>query len=96
MLFNNKTTNYNIPHVAINIGTEEITKTKSVKFLGLIIDDQMNWQEHIETCKSKISRSLYGIRPVKNILPKQELKTLYYSLIQSYLEYGIIIWGATH
>ena len=32
---------------------------------------------------------------MKNILPKNNLRTLYQTLIQPYLEYGQIIWGGT-
>ena len=29
-------------------------------------------------------------------MPAKQLKTLYYSLIQPYLNYGILLWGGTH
>ena len=36
------------------------------------------------------------MRSLKNTLPKQNFKTLYQTLIQPHIEYGIAIWGATH
>ena len=52
--------------------------------------------KHFQNVCSKISRSNYIINKVKNILPKSSLRTLYSSLIQSYINYGIIIWGCSY
>ena len=35
----------------------------------------------------------FGIKQVKNILPTDCLKTLYFTLIQPHLTYGILAWG---
>jgi len=62
MLFTNNT--YSQPKQTINeikIGNENISHKTSVKFLGLIIDEKLNWHEHIESCKNKISKTLYII-----------------------------------
>ena len=66
---------------------------KSAKFLGILIDENLTWKEHISHVNKKISRALFSIKQVKNVLPKQCLKTLYYSLIHSHLSYGILVWG---
>ena len=36
---------------------------------------------------------MFTINKVRNILPKQSLKTLYYALIHPHIMYGITIWG---
>ena len=33
---------------------------------------------------------------IKKILPKSSLRTLYSTLIQSHINYGLIIWGGRH
>jgi len=60
------------------------------------LDSKLIWTEHIKNIKSKIAKSLYIINSVKRILPKQAKLTLYYSLIYSYMQYGIILWTATN
>ena len=40
-----------------------------------------------------ISSALFSINQVKHILPKDCLRTLYYSLIHSHLSYGLLTWG---
>ena len=65
----------------------------SITFLGLKIDDQLTWKYHINHIKSKISYVSFLLNKVKNILPFEAKKTLYYTLIYSQLAYGILAWG---
>ncbi len=66
---------------------------KAVKFLGILIDENLTWKEHLSHINKKISRALFTLKQVKNVLPKRCMKTLYYSLIHSHLSYGILAWG---
>ena len=67
----------------------------AVKFLGVLFDPDLNFKMQIRNISSKISKSLYILRRVKNILSEKALKTLYYSLIHCHLVYGIHIWSST-
>ena len=55
--------------------------------------DNETWSKHIAAITSKISKSLFAINKVKYILTHYALKTLYFSLVQSHLQYGIQAWG---
>ncbi len=83
-------------HLQIQIDNHKVQIKNSTKFLGVIIDKQLNWHEHIHNLKCKLNCSLYIMNRVKNILDKQNLKTLYYSMVQPYLVYGLTLWGGTH
>lgn len=97
MLFTNTPSSQHNPQQNfIKIGNDTITRQQQVKFLGITIDDKLDWHGQIHACKNKISKTLYCLRSLKNTLPKQHLRTLYQTLIQPHLEYGIEIWGATH
>ena len=67
----------------------------AVKFLGVLFDPDLNFKMQIHHISSKISKSLYILRCVKNILSEKALKTLYYSLVHCHLIYGIHIWSST-
>lgn len=73
-----------------------IDKKPCTKFLGMFVDRQLNWHEHIQYIQNKLSSSLYILNKVKHILPQKYLLTLYYSLIYPYLTYGLTLWGGTH
>ncbi len=71
-------------------------KRNPTKFLGVFVDDSLSWRYHLTHVNNKISRALYGIKQVKNFLPKDSLKTLYLAFIQPYISYGIFSWGNTN
>ena len=64
-----------------------------IKFLGINLDENLSWKQHIDIISTKISKAIHVINRVKHILPMNALKTLYYSLVQSHLNYGLLIWG---
>ena len=68
-------------------------KEKATKFLGIFIDENLSWTRHVANVNSKIARSVFMIKQVKYTLPHDSLQTLYYALIQSHLNYGILAWG---
>ena len=67
--------------------------TTSAKFLGIFIDEHLQWKDHIAQINKKISRALFCIKQVKHVLPQDCLRTLYFSLIYSHLSYGLLAWG---
>ena len=73
-----------------------IQRIKCLQFLGLYIDEKLDWHEHINKCKNKLTSALYVINKVNSYLPVSALKTIYYTLVYPYLTYGIILWGSTY
>ena len=70
-----------------------IEREKSARFLGVIIDENLTWREHILAVKAKISRYVGILFKLKSILPLPVRKNIYYSLIQSHLNYCTLVWG---
>jgi hypothetical protein len=89
---NNYGANY-IPELKTPILCVNNMQSPKVKFLGVILDPNLNFRPHIKTISAKISNSLYHLRAAKNILSQKALTTLYYSLIHSHLIYAIHIWS---
>ena len=81
--------------IDIRINNIQIEKVNETKFLGIIIDNQLKWKPHLNYVCSKVSKSIGIIGRLRFVLPKYTLRTLYYSLIYPYLNYGSIIWGNT-
>jgi hypothetical protein len=70
-------------------------QTAKVKFLGVLFDPNLNFRLHIKSISAKISSSLFHLRAARNVLSKEALITLYYSMIHSHLIYAIQIWSCT-
>ena len=67
---------------------------KFTKFLGVIINENLTWTDHIDTLKNKISKNIGVIRKLSKILPCEVLRTLYNTLIHPYFNYCNIVWGS--
>ena len=64
-----------------------------VKYLGVLIDENLSWKHHILHIASKISTSIGIIARLRHFVPLNTLQHIYSSLIQPYLLYGITAWG---
>ena len=91
-----KSKNFRTSEMKIKIGNTQLERKQATMFLGMLIDSNLNWHEHILNIHTKISKSIYAINRAKHYLPKLQLKILYHSLIQPHIEYGLILWGKTH
>ena len=91
MLFSFK---HNASNLKIKINNVEIEQKNVTKFLGVQIDDKLNWKAHISHLCNKVSKAIAILRKVRSIFPLNVLKMIYMSLIYSHLNYCILIWGS--
>ena len=86
-----------IGSVTLNIRIDgcKVGKVKHTKFLGVFIDEKINWKKHISHISGKISRGMGVLRKVRKVLPANALKTLYHSMIYPYYTYCNYVWGNT-
>ena len=92
MVFSNKRIPAKIDLMKDN---ERIGETCKIKFLGVIIDNQLTWKDHINYISGKIARSIGVIIKARKYLNKDTLLSLYYSFIYPYLTYCNQVWGNT-
>ena len=85
---------HNIDHdFKLIIGNSTINLVSDTKFLGLFIDEQLNWSTHLTKVRLKISSGLFMLNSVRNLIPSEQKKTIYMSFINSHLVYGTMLWG---
>ena len=53
------------------ISEELIQQKTSVKYLGIQIDNQLKWKEHVASVSRKVSRAIGMIKYAKKILPQE-------------------------
>ena len=75
------------------MGDHEIEKTDNYKYLGILIDDKLNWDLQITKLCSKLSSVCGVISKVRHYLDREALMLIYNSLFDSRLRYGILAWG---
>jgi hypothetical protein len=65
-----------------------ITDINSTKFLGLIIDSTMPWNNQIVELISKLNKACYAIRAIKPFMSLDVLRMIYFSYVHSVMLYG--------
>ena len=58
-----------------------------------MFDKSLTWQEHIQHLCSKLCKGCWALLKLRNYVDLATLKTVYYNLIHSYLQYCISSWG---
>ena len=90
MLFSNKITT--VPNDII-LNDSVIQRVRSIKFLGLVIDEKLSWKAHIDNICKIIARNIGVMSKLSHFLPHYIMLSLYSTLILPYLNYGLVAWG---
>ena len=72
---------------------KNISNSTETKFLELIIDETLPWNQRIDQIATKLCSACYTLRNLKHIVSQSTLGTIYYAYIHSILSYSIIFWG---
>ena len=82
-----------VKELNIIINDTNIERVQSFNFLGITLSENMSWTNHVLSIKKKISKVVGILYRLRNTFPLDVLKTLYKSLVLSYINYGLLLWG---
>jgi hypothetical protein len=87
------TTNKNC--VDLSIGYEDKTneEEETTKFLGLQVDNNLNWKTHIQYIIPELSSACFAMRTTTSLKNRETLKLVYFDYFHSIMSYGIIFCG---
>ena len=78
----------------LNIGKNEVYRTRYTKFLGILIDENLTWDPQLKAIAAKISSQIGIICRGRKFLNNHAMKMLYFAFINPYLTYGNLVWGS--
>ena len=78
---------------SVHINRWPLERESSLKYLGVILNEDMSWNDHIENLIRKSNQRLGLLKRIKHLLPFDARQTLYNSLVLPLFDYGDIIWG---
>ena len=81
-------------NVTLLMNKSALEQKDHVKYLGVLMDQHLNWKYQINNIALKISRGIGILAKLKPLLKDNLLKCIYYSLVYSHLSYGIEAWGS--
>ena len=94
MLFTPKCFPRNMNDLLIN--GSRISEVNETIFLGVIIDNKLNWSPHIMYISKKMAKGIGIILKARKFFNNETLFSLYYTFVYPYLNYCIHVWGKTY
>jgi len=77
----------------IYIDGKAIQKVNQTKFLGVYIDEHLNWNSHVQHLSLKLASGIYSLNMTRNMLSVNTKRLLYFSHVFSHLNYALSAWG---
>ncbi len=75
--------------IILKLNGTRIFESKKIKHLGVILDDRLRWNHHINELTKKLNRAIGMIYKIRQNCTKQVLLSLYYSLFHSHLSFSL-------
>ena len=85
-----------VGNLPISINNVPVPIIDSQKCLGVILDEKLSWENHIEMIYKKVGTGIAVIKPVKSFVSKDTLQVLYIAIVQSYFDYCCPLWTSGH
>jgi len=82
--------------IKLVINNTEIEKVRSCKHLGIYIDDELNWNVHIDHIFNKLLKFTGIIYKLTAKLSYDRLKSIYFAFVYPHVLYGIEIYANTY
>lgn len=76
-----------------NCQCEHISRTTTIKYLGVTIDHHLKWNNHIECTVDRIRKLMWAFRKLRYTADNKILTSTYKVLAQSVISYCISVWG---
>lgn len=70
-----------------------ITQQKTMKYLGVILDEGLTWRPHIEQTSSRVRKLIWAFKKLRQVAEFKLLRAIYLALAQSIVGYCITAWG---
>ena len=77
----------------LKLNGKRIYLTKSVKYLGIKIDESLTRNQHINNIAIKLNRAYAMLYKVRGILNTRVLKLIYHTICDCHLSYTNAVWG---
>ena len=71
-----------------------IEQVREHRVLGVIIDQELKWQAHIEKVSLKLARCLFLLKKLKPFLNENECKMFFHAHCLSHVNYASVLWDS--
>ena len=92
VIFKHQRKKVNCP-IKIKLNCTRLYPSKSVKYLGIKINENFHWKQHIHDIAIKLSRANALLSIIRIYVNKHTLRTIYFAIFDSHINYVNLIWG---
>ena len=90
VIFKNKNKKLECP-IKIKLSRKRLYPSKSVKYLGVKIDENLNWKDQTYDIVTKLNRANALLYKIRNYVSFNALKVIYFAIFDSYTNYANLI-----
>ena len=81
------------PDFVLQIQGKDIERVLNLNYLGVMLDEQLLWKEHIDIICNKVNKRLGLLARIRSCLNLKAAKCIYNTLIEPILSYADTAWG---
>ncbi|MEW8547257.1 MAG: reverse transcriptase family protein [Candidatus Thiodiazotropha sp.] len=74
---------------------ESLQMVSSDKILGVFVDNNLKWSDHIKHITKKISSNIWLLSKIKHFLSQAHRIQFYKSYVQPHIDFCNMVWGST-
>ena len=79
--------------IKIKLNKKRLYPSSSIRYLGIKIDQNLNWKDHINDIAVKLNRANVLLFKIKNFVNIIILKTIYFPIFDSHINYANLVWA---
>ena len=79
--------------IKIKLSRKRLYPSKSVKYLSIKIDENLNWKQHIYDIAIKLNRANALLYTIRNFVNRHILRTIYFAIFDTHINDANLIWG---
>ena len=77
----------------LTIKEKELDRVNSYKYLGVIINENLSWTDHVDYIKTKVSQRLSILQRINHLLPRDTRELFVKAMVLPILDYADVTWG---
>ena len=89
LVFNNKRK----VEVNLTLNGEPLKEVDHAKYLGILIDNKLNWIPQINAVNLKVSKGLGLLSKIRHYVCPDTTRSLYFSFVNAHTDYNLLNWG---
>ena len=83
---------FNADNIVLTINDQPVVHANVAKYLGLYIDDELVWKQHVAHISKSCSQKIDVFKKLLSLLPDYVLPLYYNAFIRSSFSYFLIFW----